>query len=47
MAMMPILSGSDGTPGLAWARAMVGKPIVPAAAAPPATFKNSRLVVAM
>src|SRR5262245_25065968 len=47
MARMPILTGSDGTPGLACARATAGKPTVPAAAAPPATLRNARLVVAI
>src|SRR5262249_50888541 len=47
MASTPILTGSDGTPGLACARAIAGRPIAPAAAAPPAVFRNSRLVVAI
>ncbi len=47
IARMPILTGSDGTPGRAWARTTAGKPIAPAAAAPPATFRNCRLVVAI
>src|SRR5262245_7092708 len=47
IARMPILTGSDGTPGLACARATAGNPTAPAAAAPPATLRNSRLVVAI
>jgi hypothetical protein len=47
MAMTPILTGSDGTPGRAWARADAGKPVAPAAAATPATLRKSRLLVAI
>src|SRR5512144_429197 len=47
MASTPILTGSDGTPGLAWARATAGKPTAPTVAAAPATFRKSRLVVAI
>ena len=47
MARTPTLTGSDGTPGLAWPRATAGKPTAPTVAAAPATFRNSRLVVAI
>ena len=44
---MPIFTGSEGTPGLAWARTTAGKPIAPATAAPPAILRSCRLVVAI
>ena len=47
MAMTPTFTGSDGTPGRAWARAAAGKPTAPAAAAVPATLRKSRLLVAI
>src|SRR3989442_13296025 len=47
MARMPILTGSDGTADSACPRATAGKPTAPAAAAPPAILRNTRLVVAM
>src|SRR5712691_4672621 len=45
MAMMPILTGSDGTPGRACARARAGKPTAPAAAVTAAPVRNSRLLL--
>ncbi len=47
MARTPIFTGSDGTPGRAWAPATAGKPTAPAAAAVPATLRKSRLLVAI
>jgi hypothetical protein len=47
MAMMPIFTGSDGTPGRAWAPAVTGKAAAPAAAAVPTTLRKSRLLVAI
>ena len=44
MAITPIFTGSLGTPFLAWARATAGDTTAPAAAAP-AAFRNSRLLV--
>src|SRR5438093_7843983 len=47
MAMMPIFTGSEGTPGRACARATAGNPSAPTAAAAPAVLRNSRLLAAM
>jgi hypothetical protein len=47
IARIPIFTGSDGTPGRAWAPARAGKPAALTAAAVPSTLRTSRLVVAI